>query len=149
MSRRVIAGLAMGTPAAILILLLAPIVPGNRSIVASLVFLVLIATTAAVVLTVVRSTSLQVAWRRLCLAGGAMSVALGVMSLGLRGQPEWPFEGGYEREIARSIGSMPPADVLWFYATYLGIGAVILGIVLIAVSYWLFPPHRPGNRQVQ
>ena len=140
----------MGSLPLALLSLLAPIVPADMAVAVSFILLLSIAMLVATVLTVVRSASSKAAWRRLCFANGAISILLGVASFGLRGEAEWPSGWwGYEHDIERAIGPMPPAAVLWTYGTYLGIAAVVLGTILFAVSYWLRPPHLGHKRQAR
>jgi hypothetical protein len=101
----------------------------------------------AIVVSLSRSTSARVAWGRLCLVDGAMSVALGIASLVLNGQADRPPGFGYGQDIERSVGPMPLPGAFWAHATYLGIAVVALGAILFALSYWLFAPNHRHERQ--
>lgn len=136
MSSRLIAGVVMGSLGVFLIGLLAPALP------------VEIAFAALVILVVAAAPSAAKAWHTLFITNGMLSVTLGAVSLGVAHGTQWPSGWSYERDILRSIGPISLLDVLSHHATELGIAAVVLGAVLLALGYGLVPPHSDRRRHV-
>ena len=85
------------------------------------------------------AASLRSAWGRGCLVNGLLSAAVAV---GFRVQDD--FGAGrsqYAEDLDRAIG--PLTHFVWELAARIGLVALILATVLVALGYWLLgPPHR-------
>jgi hypothetical protein len=86
-----------------------------------------------------RAMSLRYTWGRSCLANGLLSAAV---SVGFRVQDDlWVGRSQYVEDVDRAIG--PLTHFVWALAARIGLVALILAMVLFALSYWLLgPPHR-------
>lgn len=73
-----------------------------------------------------------------CLAAGFLSAVLG-FSLEMQIEPK-PGSPPYPDDLSRAIG--PLTDLLWRWATQVGMVALVLAVVLFAISYWLLRPPR-------
>jgi hypothetical protein len=100
-----------------------------------------VAMIAAVVVVSLSSTD-RVAWGRLCLINGIVSIALAAASVEGRGQPLWPADPGYEHALDRGM-QWWLGHVISTAAAYFS-GAIVAAATLFALSYWLLrSPHGP------
>jgi hypothetical protein len=133
---RILAGFLMGGLTLVLIGLAVAIGPLATLL---LVQLILPVAMIATVLVVTLSSTTRVAWGRLCLINGIMSIALAAASVQSRGQPLWPADPDYERALDQAMHWWL-GHVISTAAAYFG-GAVVIAAVLFALSYWLL--HSP------
>jgi len=90
-----------------------------------------------------RSVTVRRAWGRMCLVNGILSALLAVNSIAAHGLPS-ASEPGYEQEIGRTMGPMPPSDVILHYAI---VGAAtVAAAALILTGLWLLHRDRQGPR---
>jgi hypothetical protein len=90
------------------------------------------------------SSSPRIAWGRLCLMNGVMSIALagvGVQS----GQPLWSADPLYERALDQGM-QWWLTHMIWTTAGYFAV-TLIMGAALFALRYWLL--HSPHRRHRQ
>ena len=142
---RIFAGLMMGSVTLALVFLTAELGPiGAAALVHPIVELTV--PTAVIVTVVIASfsSSLRLAWGRLCLMNGVISIALAGISVG-HSQPLWPTDPLYERALDEAV-QWWLARAIWTTAAYLATALVIAG-VLFALSYWLL--HAPHRRHRQ
>jgi hypothetical protein len=140
MGSRAVVGLVMGAMALALawILLSARWGPVTGGIAATM-------TVAAVtVLAVSRPRTVRRAWAWMCLIDGLLSAVLAVSTIAARGAPSVPG-AGYQEEIRRTIGPMPPMgriQEMVFAAT-----AVLAAFLLIVFGLWmLYHDRHHGQR---
>jgi len=86
-----------------------------------------------------RGSSPRDAWGTGCFVTGLLSTAV---ALGARVRDDlWTGRSLYGEDLDRAIG--PLTHFLWALAARVGLIALVMAIILFAVSYWLIgPPHR-------
>jgi len=77
-------------------------------------------------------------WARGCPVNGMLSAVVGI-GLQVQDAP-WSGRPGYSDDLDRAIG--PLTNLLWEFAARIGIVALVLAAILLAISYWLFRPPR-------
>jgi hypothetical protein len=85
------------------------------------------------------AASARSGWGRGCLMNGLLSAAV---AIGFRAQDDlWAGRSQYAEDLDRAIG--PLNHFVWALAARVGLIALILAAVLLALSYLLLgPPHR-------
>jgi hypothetical protein len=86
-----------------------------------------------------RGTPPRSAWGAGCFINGLLSTAV---AAGFRTQNDfWAGGSQYAEDLNRAIG--PLTHFAWEMAARVGLVALVLAVVLFALSYWLLgPPHR-------
>lgn len=93
-------------------------------------------------LAISQSGTVRRAWAWMCLIDGILSAGLAVSSIAARGAPYMPGTG-YEEEMRRAIGPMPPMGTI--FAIALAAAAVLAAVLLIILGLWML--HRDRHRQ--
>jgi hypothetical protein len=132
---RILAGLVMGGIALALIVLTAVLGPiGAVALVHPMVELTLPAAAIVTVAITALSCSVRMAWGRLCLLNGVVSLALVNVSVEI-GQPLWPSDPLYERTLDQGV-KWWLTHVIRATTAY-SAATILIAAVLFALSYWL------------
>ena len=136
---RIVAGLVMGAIALVLlgVLLTAKWGPLTGGVASAITVCAMTALVAS------RSHSSRRAWAWMFILDGLLSAVLAVSSIAARGAPYFPG-AGYEEEMRRAIGPMPPSGA--FLGIALAATVVLAAILLITVGLWMFYHDRHQQR---
>ena len=135
-SRLWAAGVTGGVAFALLLLLL---VPGDLASAIGMVIAALLAAALLAAWIIRRGGTPRSAWGIGCFIDGLLSAAA---AIDFRVQDDlWLGRSHYAENVEHAIG--PLAHFGWALAGRLGVVALVLAAVLLALSFWLLgPPHR-------